>query len=220
MNRLAVCLRFRLVSGVHISGELAALWTDKALVLDWHGNGQPIIPATSLKGWLRENAERALRGLGTNPCDGSSSSTICKGPDLCLICEVFGNPRKKSPLRFRDAVLREAWPDVRMNVALSRYRKTAYEERLFSTEVAWHPEFQAEVSGIFATGNDARTAAALLWLGARMGFAIGAARSRGLGWMDLTEFQASVDGQAISTDELRSVLETQVEAWKEAEVPA
>jgi len=216
MNRLKVSLCFRLVSGVHTSGERAALWTDKALVLDWHGNRQPIIPATSLKGWLRENAERALRGLGAMACDGSSPK-VC---GRCPVCHFFGHPRGKSPLRFRDAVLRESWRDVRMNVTLSRYRKTAYEERLFSTEVAWHPKFQVEVSGIFPTDNVSRTAAALLWLGAQMGFAIGAARSRGLGWLDLTEFQASVDRQAISTDELRSVLETQLKAWKGAEMSA
>jgi len=217
MNRLEGFLRFRLVSGVHISGERAALWIDKALVLDWHGNRQPILPATSLKGWLRENAERALRGLGAMACDGSSPATVC---GRCPVCHVFGHPRGKSPLRFRDAVLRGAWQDVRMNVALSRYRKTAYEERLFSTEVAWHPEFQGEVKGLFPTTGDAKIAAALLWLGARMGFAIGAARSRGLGWLEWTEFQASVDGQALSTDELRHVLETQLEAWKGAEVSA
>lgn len=194
-SRLEVTLRFRLTSGVHVTGERAELWTDKALVLDWHDGKHPVIPATTIKGWLREGAERALRGFGASVCDASTASTIC---GLCPVCEVFGHPRDRSPLRFHDAKFQDALRDVKMNVSLSRYRKTAYEERLFSTEVAWHPALEVKVQGIFSSDDRARRAAALLWLGANMSYAIGAARSRGLGWLKLEDFQASVNGRNIS----------------------
>ncbi len=198
-SRLEVLLRFRFASGVHVTGERAKLWTDKALVLDWHDGKHPVIPATTLKGWLREGAERALRGLGVRVCDASTVSTIC---GLCPVCEVFGHPRDRSPLRFHDAKFQGALRDVKMSVSLSRRRKTAYEERLFSTEVAWYPTLEGKVQGIFDSESEARAAAALLWLGANMGYAIGAARSRGLGWVELEDFQASVNGQNISKDDL------------------
>lgn len=64
VHPLQIELVFQLNSGVHITGELAKLWTDKALVVDWRDGSKPVVPATTLKGWLRERAERILRGLG------------------------------------------------------------------------------------------------------------------------------------------------------------
>ena len=200
---LVVQVSFRLHSGVHVTGEQAKLWTDKALVVDWNEGRYPIVPATSLKGWLRASAERALRSLGIYTCDASSPVTIC---GLCPLCAVFGHPRGRSPLRFQDVRLAEARRDVRTSVSLSRYRRTAYEERLFSTEVAWSPRLESTVKGFFDTGIEAQQAAALLWLGARTGFALGAARSRGLGWLTLEHFSAAVDRQPVALTELSTIL--------------
>ncbi len=198
-SRLAVDFRFCLVSGVHVTGERAELWTDKALVLDWREVRHPVVPATTLKGWLRDGAERALRSLGVQVCDASSASTIC---GRCSVCEAFGHPGRKSPLRFRDARLSDALRDMKMSASLSRHRKTAYEERLFSTEVAWAPVLEGTIDGIFSSPDKALRAAALLWLGAKMGFAIGAARSRGLGWLGLESFQTKVDNEKRKEAEL------------------
>ncbi len=203
MYTLEVTLCFRLHSAVHVTGEQAQLWTDKVLVRDWHGAQHPVVPATTLKGWLREAAERALRGLGVAACDSSSASTIC---GECPVCQVFGAPRRRSPLRFSDAVLRDAITDVKMHVSLSRYRRTAYEERLFSLETAWQQTFTAQIQGLFPDIIHAEQAAALLWLGARMGYAIGAGRSRGLGWVHVEEFRACVDGQELATEKLTQAL--------------
>ncbi|MDR7416039.1 MAG: RAMP superfamily CRISPR-associated protein [Armatimonadota bacterium] len=197
--RLEVRLTFRLHSGIHVTGEQAQLWTDKALVRSWKDPGHPVLPATTLKGWLRESAERLLRGLGQPACDGSRPGAMC---GLCLVCELFGAPRRRSTLRFSDAVLAESRTDVRMNVSLSRHRKTAYEERLFSTEVAWQKELTAHIEGWFGSRAEAQQAAALLYVAARAGFAIGAARSRGLGWLKLKAFTASVDGKELSDEDL------------------
>lgn len=206
-HALQIEMRFSLLSGVHITGEQGKLWTDKALVVDWEEGKHPLIPATTLKGWLRESAERLLRGFGARACDGSSAQTIC---GTCVVCAVFGFPRSRSPLRFEDATLSEAATDVRMNVSLSRHRKTAYEERLFSTETAWQKTVQAKLRGHFGSKADARSAAALLYFAAKAGFAIGAARSRGLGWLRLEEFQARLDGTALRLEELAEVLKSQI----------
>jgi CRISPR/Cas system CSM-associated protein Csm3 (group 7 of RAMP superfamily) len=198
-HQLRVEIKFALVSGLHITGEQGKLWTDKALVADWHEGRTPIIPATTLKGWLRESAERVLRGLGQQACDGARPGEVC---GTCLICMVFGAPRRRSRLRFSDAQLRESITDVRMNVSLSRHRKTAYEERLFSTEVAWQKELTAHIEGWLGSRAEAQRAAALLYLAARAGFALGAARSRGLGWLELWQFTASVDRETLPMETL------------------
>jgi CRISPR/Cas system CSM-associated protein Csm3 (group 7 of RAMP superfamily) len=198
-HRLQIETKFGLVSGLHITGEQGKLWTDRALVVDWRDGKVPIVPATTIKGWLRESAERLLRGLGLPACDGSRPGEMC---NACLICKVFGSPRRRSPLRFSDAELREGMADVRMNVSLSRHRKTAYEERLFSTEVIWQKALTARIEGWFDSQAEARKAAALLYLAAKAGFAIGAARSRGLGWLELVDFTASVDGEKLLDEDL------------------
>ncbi|MCS7158653.1 MAG: RAMP superfamily CRISPR-associated protein [Blastocatellia bacterium] len=201
--RLEIFFSFRFMSGFHVTGERAELWTDKALTLDWHEATEPIVPATTIKGWLRDGAERALRSLSAPVCDASTVSTTC---GRCPVCEVFGHPREKSLLRFSDARCRKTLRDVRTSVSLSRYRKTAYEERLFSTETAWYSTLEFKVQGIFSSDNKARRAAALLWLGAKMNYAIGSARSRGLGWVMLETFQARVNGQIVSVDVLAQEL--------------
>jgi len=201
--RLRIDMQFHLLSGVHITGEQGKLWVDKALVVDWHNGEYPIVPATTLKGWLRESAERLLRGLGIHACDVSNAMTIC---GTCAVCDLFGSPKKRSPLSFQDAVLSDALTDVRMNASLSRYRKTTYEERLFSTEIAWHNALNAKVLGFFTSEIDVKKAAALLWLAAKAGFAIGAVRSRGLGWLELAKFQVQLNNTMLSYDEMTDMI--------------
>lgn len=196
-------IRFRLKSGFHTTGDRAELWADKAIALNWTEGTKPVIPATSIKGWLRENAERVLRGLGQKVCDASQPTTIC---GECIVCEIFGHPRKKSPLQFEDAILENSLTDTRTSVSLSRYRRTAYEERLFTTEVAWSQNIIVKGNGFFDTKDDAQKATALLWLAAKMGFAIGASRSRGLGWLELESFGAECDGVAIEVEKLSEIV--------------
>jgi len=199
MVHLQIELKFEPASGLHVTGERARLWADKGLVVDWHEGKKPILPATTLKGWLRESAERILRGIFPNICDSSQAGEICGS---CLICEIFGAPRKRSPLYFSDAVLEDSAIDVRMNVSLSRHRKTAYEERLFSTEVAWPKRVQTKIKGWFDSRDKALQVAAIIVLAAKAGYAIGASRSRGLGWLRLIEWTLKLDGQKVAQEML------------------
>jgi CRISPR/Cas system CSM-associated protein Csm3 (group 7 of RAMP superfamily) len=201
VHPLQIELVFQLNSGVHITGELAKLWTDKALVVDWRDGSKPVVPATTLKGWLRESAERILRGLGQTVCDGSRADSICD-QQFCLVCQVFGAPRQRSWLYFSDAVLDDSATEVRMNVSLSRRRKTAYEERLFSTEVAWSRQIRAQIGGWFDSRSRSLQAAAILVLAAQTGYAIGAARSRGLGWVQLHQWSVKVDEQPVPKEDI------------------
>lgn len=210
-NWLEVTLRFRLASGLHITGERARLGVDKGLVVDWYDGQTPLVPATSIKGWLRAGAERALRGLGAQVCDGSSPSTLC---GICPICRVFGHPRGRSPLRFENVKLEGASRQEKVSVSLSRRRRTAYEERLFSTEVAWHKVLETRIQGALGTQEEAQQAAAVLWLAARMGYTVGAAGSRGLGWLEWDHFGATVDGQPVSAAVFPEILRVLVAQTK------
>lgn len=200
---LDITLHFQFRSAIHITGERAQLWTDKAMLLDWRGQ-HAVIPATSIKGWLRDHVERTLRGLGREVCDSSDASSLC---GRCITCQLFGSPRHRALLRFSDVLLHDDLRDIRMNVSLSRYRRASYEERLFSTELAWTPEFACKVDGILNDRQFAETAAALVYLGARVGFALGGARSRGLGWVSLAKYEARIDRQLLSDHDLNSYLQ-------------
>ncbi|MEM2582516.1 MAG: RAMP superfamily CRISPR-associated protein [Candidatus Caldarchaeum sp.] len=201
--RLNFEIRFRFHSGFHTTGDRAELWMDKAIALDWYEGKNPIIPATSIKGWLRENAERVLRALEHEVCDASQPAMIC---GKCIVCEIFGHPRKKALLVFEDATLEESLTDNRTNVSLSRHRKTAYEERLFTTEVAWGQNFIVKGSGFFETKRKAKEAVAILWVASKLGFALGASRSRGLGWLELESFNARCDGAAVEIEKLAQIV--------------
>ncbi|RLI53803.1 MAG: CRISPR-associated protein [Candidatus Thorarchaeota archaeon] len=206
-TRLEFTLRFELISGLHTTGDRAELWTDRALTLDWHEGKNPIVPATTIKGWLRENSEQVLRTIGQQVCDGSQPSSICGS---CLVCRVFGHPKGKSPLIFFDGGFTEPLIDTRTNVSLSRRRRTAYEERLFTAEVAWGETLEVEGVGFFPNPQEAKEAAALLWLSAKAGFALGASRSRGLGWLRFKEFEFKCDGKVVGEEELQAM----VNAWR------
>jgi len=200
MTRLDFRLGFEPCSGLHTTGDRVELWVDKALALDW--KKEPIVPATSIKGWMRENAERVLRALGKPVCDGSKPPNSCD----CQICKVFGHPRRKSHLFFLDGTLEEALKDSRTNVSLSRHRKTSYEERLFASEIAWAQRLVVRGFGFFPDDGEARKAAAVLWLSARAGFALGSSRSRGLGWLKLRDFEFKCNGESISEENLKELV--------------
>lgn len=197
--RLDLKVIFGLASGLHVTGDRAELWIDKAVVLGWGKDKKPIVPATSIKGWLRENAERVLKALGREVCDSSQPSSICGS---CVICRVFGHPRGRARLFFEDARFESSEMDIRTSVSLSRHRKTSYEERLFTTEVVWGGKLVVKGWGFFDTVDKAIEAAAFVWLAAKAGFALGAARSRGLGWLTMEKFTALCDGREIAEEEL------------------
>lgn len=200
---MKVKFQFKVRSGFHTSGDRVEMWTDKAIAKSWLRSQEPVLPATSLKGWLRDNAERILRGFGLKVCDSSQASTIC---GQCLICRVFGSPRQKSPLRFFDGHFEEPLLETCTNVSLSRHRKTAFEERLFTTEVVWSKTLKGDVQGVFASQKEAEEAIALLWLASKAGFAIGAMRSRGLGWLELERFESYCNGQPVGEDKLVGIV--------------
>jgi len=216
MNYLKVTIEFCLGTAFHTTGNRRRWEADKALALDVEG--QYVIPATTVKGFLREKAELLLRTWGHQVCTGPEPSRMCDSTSLCLVCQVFGNPRHSSPLRFSDArftapAFHAIGTAIRSGVAISRYRRAASPQRLFFVETtqAMPTHWIATCEGYFQSTQAAQEAAALLALAAAWGTAIGGGRSRGLGWLTQSQVkEAFLDGEPIA-------LETLEQFWRDWE---
>lgn len=216
MHSLDVRWQFVLETPFHSAGNRIAIGVDRALIRD--AEGLPILPATAVKGVLREAVETALRSWGIPTCFSPSPSEMCSDPArLCLVCQIFGNPRSPSPLRFFDArpirddeELARQSTHHRTHVALSRHRRSALEHRLFTLETLW-PEgirWEARITGQLADRDKAKMAASLLALGAHIVHAIGGHRTRGLGWLRSRTLRILVDGSPLPDNDLRRLWES------------
>ena len=206
MSKLKVEMVFLLDSPYHVSADRVSFGVDRAIYIDPR-DGKAVIPATSLKGVLRYCIEGALRARNIDVCEAPMPDRMCprRGKDDCVVCKVFGSPRLKSRLVFQDIRL-DSDIDIRMGVGIERRRRTAKEEHLFSFEVGYGKQFSAEIKGVFTSGDEATMACALLFLGANTGFALGGGKSRGLGWVKLKEFRATIDGSEIPIQSIKDKL--------------
>jgi len=201
--KLVMKLRLRLHTGFHVTGDRATPWADRACAKN--GKDNPILPASDLKGLIRSQAERVLKALNIRVCDPPSPGLMC---GECLICKYFGSPRNKAKLKFSDGCPPPEPPvEYRTSTALSRWRKVAQENLLYTTEVPWAGELRATVEGEFQEREEALEAAALTYLGLKMSLAVAADRSRGLGWVDGVWLEAQLDGELVEEGEIQRKLE-------------
>jgi CRISPR-associated Csx10 family RAMP protein len=121
-------------------------------------DGRPVIPASALRGALRESLEMMLRGVNEPACAGGDGidqrlqrakpSGPCQLADgrPCRSCRLFGGGRAQLPAgekTFSALVLGEAVPadvrpiawQVRHGVAIDRKRRSASHQRLFRRAV-------------------------------------------------------------------------------------
>nr|WP_290669657.1 RAMP superfamily CRISPR-associated protein [Ardenticatena sp.] len=200
MVELEINLHLQWRTPFHTTGNRWKWGADKALIRRY--DGAYILPATSLKGALREQAERLLRGR-IHVCTAPDPGQMClDSKNLCLVCRVFGNPRRPSPLRFTDVVLPQVpeTTQIRAGVAVSRRRRAAVPQRLYfvETTAAGPMEAQAVIQGLFPSQEQAEEAAALVVLAVRMLPALGAGRTRGLGWLEAIEAECTIDDQPLA----------------------
>lgn len=208
MARLRLTLSFR--HGLLVGGVTPSLLADEATARE--PGGAPLIPASAVKGALRIEFERILRGLGATVCDMSSPGGACPRDNPCPACQLFGSPGREGILRFGDATLtgadrslftrrkdgRSDRPEeptglgymLRPGVAISRVRKVAEEDLLFSHQiVAPLPSLRFTVDiEILDKMVDGKL---LEWLkAAAMSLrAIGADKSRGLGHLEEAQLE-------------------------------
>ena len=214
MSHVKITIRFPLATSFHTTGNRRRLGVDKTLALSTEG--VPVLPATTIKGFLRDCAETLLRTWAQRVCLPPTPMTMCSEKNLCMVCQIFGNPRHTSPLRFRDGQFVQK-PDImeRSGVSISRSRRAALPQRLFFLETTdpQPGEVVATIEGDFADTELARRATALIVLAARSGFAIGAGRTRGLGWLerDKMRVESRIDDEQVEN----SLIEQYAHLWSE-----
>lgn len=204
MEHLRLELRLVLKTAFHTTGNRRRWGADKALAMS--ADGRYVIPATTIKGALRDRAEALLRAWNQPVCTGPRPETMCADPDaLCLACQVFGHPQRPSPLRFQDGYFTgDVETLIRSGVSISRQRRAAFPQRLFFVEtIEPGPLICLSLcEGYFPDQVTAYQAAALITLAVRWMHAIGGGRTRGLGWLERGEVEATLNGNPIPQAEL------------------
>lgn len=175
-----------------------------------NGEPVPIIPATALRGALRQTLEAVLRGADRFACargtglpaeedTGSDVGGDCVGDDgkPCVACQLFGMPAKQvgerghfAALVLADAVARSAPPlSVRHGVGIDRRRRSAKEKILYDAQ-AYLPDGGLE---LVAEGRLLDPALESYLRAAVAGTThVGGRRSRGFGRVDLAIEAVSV----------------------------
>ena len=181
------------------TGALGCTTADKPLLKD--AEGVPYLPGSTLKGILRHEAEKIIRSLWSDEavCRSPNPATMCPQnrpteQPFCPICRVFGSPWLPSSLIFTDLkpgerLDRQVMKDTRLRfgVGISRHRRVAADDLLYTLEVASAAEgvpLQGAIEGNLPD-EEWKRLLALVLAALRAINAIGGARSRGLGWVTL-----------------------------------
>lgn len=190
--------------------------------------GLPYIPASSLKGVARAEAERYARSIGERVCnildlkgeEGELTWQSQEGDNHvpCVVCRIFGGPTIASHLVFRDARLLsvgfEKISEVRRRVSISRVTGGQHPGKLYDYEyiVPGHRfGFYMKVEGIDLTDSsvEAEILRYLLRLLVDGRVQVGGGRSVGLGFVRLEIERVLkvelVDGR-IKTEDVKSKL--------------
>jgi CRISPR/Cas system CSM-associated protein Csm3 (group 7 of RAMP superfamily) len=198
------------------SGAPHGTFADRAMIKD--RDGWPYVPASAFKGRLRHAVERVAHAQGLSDCD--THQRTCRSEGACPVCNVFGAPWVPGKLKFTRLALqgpadvmagleelqrkdRPPRTQVRYGVALSRHRRVAEDQKLYTTEL-FEPGRSLTFGGTLR-GPISRLEAALVVAGLRLLPAVGRGKTGGLGWVDV-QAQVRHDGEILGDDLLRQEL--------------
>ena len=126
--RITVTLR----SPMHINGGTDADGTRIPVMI----GGKPYIPATAMKGIIREKFSSYLKLLGEDTCTGKENADV---PCRCACCVLFGKAGFQPSRVFLDhlTAVQDADPviSLRTNVAIDRKLQTGKDRMLVETKV-------------------------------------------------------------------------------------
>ncbi len=183
--RITVTLR----SPLHINGGTDADGTRIPVMMD----GKPYIPATAMKGIIREKFSSYLKMLGTESCAGKENA---EKPCRCLCCVLFGKAGFQPSRVFLDhlTAAQNAEPvlSLRTNVAIDRKLQTGKNGMLVGTKVVETQDRQGrqmQFSGemaVWYAGNEAEITKTeiLLTESVKSVIEIGSGKSRGFGLVE------------------------------------
>ncbi len=113
--------------------------------------GRVVLPASSIRGALRSQAERIVRTFElASACHVTDSGDACppiyhaeqRSTELCLTCQVFGAPGWNAPVSFSDFVLVEDTPEIPFHqefLAIDRFTGGGADGLKFDAEAVYQP---------------------------------------------------------------------------------
>ena len=133
-SRLIVEYEIRTLSDLHIGGHESSAPGDVDMAVIRDSGGYPIVPGSSLKGVLRSEMERLLRGLLKRAC---TPEDLCdpKKVKECTVCQLFGGRELAASIRVRDAVTDSKKTHVRDGVSIDRKKRKAVPGAYYTIEV-------------------------------------------------------------------------------------
>lgn len=137
-KRIIIEYKVITISDLHVGGHesTAPAAVDNPVIKD--SRGYPIIPGSSLKGVLRSEMERLLRGLDIKACKPDSKpypEGLCKSGKECTVCLLFGGREYAGSIRIRDATATTQRTTLRDGVSIDRKSRKAAKGRYYDIEV-------------------------------------------------------------------------------------
>ncbi len=125
-------------------------------------SGRILLPATSVRGALRAQAERIVRTIAhgrweENACYIDDPDHCCQpleeingigevSEKLCLVCQLFGGNGWRSPVRVSDFEAVEEGVEARQEfVAIDRFTGGAADGKKFNAHYRFQPSFEGEI---------------------------------------------------------------------------
>ena len=138
-NRIIVQYKVTTKSDLHIGGHTTIEPSEVDSPVLKNTAGYPIIPGSSLKGVLRTELERLLRGLGVDGVctpDNLCRTKNSKNKDKeCPICLVFGGAEMAASIRIKDSTTKHKKTLIRDGVAIDRQNRKARKGGKYDIEV-------------------------------------------------------------------------------------
>jgi CRISPR-associated protein Csm3 len=181
------------ISDLHIGGHGTTAPAEVDSPVIKNNNDYPIIPGSSLKGVLRTELERLLKGLDIDVC---TVPDVCKTKKRiveteCPVCLLFGGGELAGSVRIKDATANRQKTSIRDGVAIERKTRKAKAGAKYDIEVVPQgTEFEGEIiiENLSLMGNSYAKLGGLLSLidffNACSG-SIGHAISRGFGQVNI-----------------------------------
>ncbi len=114
--------------------------------------GRVLLPASSVRGALRGQAERIIRTMGGTACSPGTFGA-CRATDLgrdyrhlCPACRAFGAPGYRSPLRISDFRLADSKGEMTQELlAIDRFTGGGKRGAKFNIQAIFRPAFKGEI---------------------------------------------------------------------------
>lgn len=117
-------------------------------------DGKVVLPASSLRGSLRSQAERIVCTIGRRACRVDDTADRCKPiysawekQSLCPVCRAFGAAGWKTPLDISDFKIKEDVASLKQEfVAIDRFTGGSRESAKFNAEAVVSPVFTGAIT--------------------------------------------------------------------------